>query len=332
MEYVPLAIGLVVLAAAVWLWRRTRGASWWLVRLGRLVLVVPVLSIALVTVTAGGTLVWYTHRPLPPPVRQELFQGVTYLRDVRAEPRPLVIHLVMIDLDAPGISFFVTPPQPIEGRDLPARTTSQFLDEFDVQVAINANYFEPWWSRTPWDYYPHVGDPVTVLGFASSAGEVYAWARWQPTLNLTRDNRASIGLSPPSDEVYHAVSGNYLLLSGGQLRGGAARAYQGDRHPRTAVALDEAGETLFLVVVDGRQPGYSEGVTLPELAAIIQEYGGYDAINLDGGGSSTLVMAGEGGRPAALNTPIDNYLPGRERPVANHLGVRALPLPGGAGP
>jgi exopolysaccharide biosynthesis protein len=45
------------------------------------------------------------------------------------------------------------------------------------------------------------------------------------------------------------------------------------------------------------------------------------AMAMDGGGSSTLVVEGEDGSPRILNTPIDNYIPGRERPVGNHLGI-----------
>jgi hypothetical protein len=44
-------------------------------------------------------------------------------------------------------------------------------------------------------------------------------------------------------------------------------------------------------------------------------------MSLDGGGSSTLVIEGEDGLPEILNSPIDSYIPGRERPVANHLGI-----------
>jgi exopolysaccharide biosynthesis protein len=73
--------------------------------------------------------------------------------------------------------------------------------------------------------------------------------------------------------------------------------------------------------VDGRQPFYSEGITLKELADLMISLGAQNAMNLDGGGSSTMVVEGEDGRPRILNSPIDNYIPGRERPVANHLGI-----------
>jgi exopolysaccharide biosynthesis protein len=51
------------------------------------------------------------------------------------------------------------------------------------------------------------------------------------------------------------------------------------------------------------------------------DLGAYYAMNLDGGGSSTMVIEGANGEPVILNSPIDSRIPGRERPVANHLGI-----------
>jgi exopolysaccharide biosynthesis protein len=91
--------------------------------------------------------------------------------------------------------------------------------------------------------------------------------------------------------------------------------------PRSAIGYSKNGRYLYLVVVDGRQPLYSEGMTVQELARLMQSTGAYYAMNLDGGGSSTLVAQGRDGKPRVLNSPIDQRIPGRERPVANHLGV-----------
>jgi hypothetical protein len=91
-------------------------------------------------------------------------------------------------------------------------------------------------------------------------------------------------------------------------------------HPRTAVGTDAAGETLYVVVVDGRQEGYSEGMSLPELGDLILEFGAYDALNFDGGGSSTLVVR-RGGALDVLNSPIDRGRPGKQRPIANHMAI-----------
>jgi len=98
----------------------------------------------------------------------------------------------------------------------------------------------------------------------------------------------------------------------------------GDRvQPRTAVGLDRAGRRLVIVVVDGRQPGYSDGATLTEVAQILMDTGVYTGFNLDGGGSSTLVMKGLDGEAVLLNSPIHIRMAGNERPVGNHLGIYA---------
>jgi exopolysaccharide biosynthesis protein len=91
--------------------------------------------------------------------------------------------------------------------------------------------------------------------------------------------------------------------------------------PRTAIGINRNGRWLYIVVVDGRQPFYSEGATFGELADILIKFGANYAMALDGGGSSTMVIEGEDGEPVILNSPIDQYVPGRERPVANHLGL-----------
>jgi hypothetical protein len=290
---------------------------WVVKRILRIVLVVVVI----LAFFLGGLYFWYTHRPLPAELEQALFEGISLVRDVRRQPRPLVINVVTVDLDAPGIGFLVTPGEP--GQDLPlrARKTSQFLDEFDVQVAVNGDFAVPFYTHSPWDYYPRVGDPVDVHGFASSRGVVYAIGQKGATLYLSRDNQVSF--EEPLGEVYNAISGAPMLVREGRVVA-TSSGMDGEPHPRTAIALDQEARRLIIVVVDGRQPNYSEGVTMTELAEIVIEFGGYTALNLDGGGSTTCAAEGASGQPVLLNSPIDNLIPGRERPVANHLGVYAL--------
>jgi hypothetical protein len=285
------------------------------------------LIISLLLVIAAGYYFWYHHRPIPTNVRQTLFEGIAYVRESRSTPRPLVIHVVIVDLRAPGIAFLVTPPQPNGGRQLRARTTSTFLNEFGLQLAINGDFFLPWWSYSPFHYAPRPGEPVDVYGFASSKGQIYAKgdpARY-PTLYISADNHAQFGT--PIGEVYNAISGNALFVEQGKVTDAAFReAYHIDPHPRTAVGLTKDGRTLVIVVVDGRQPNYSEGISLGELAEIMIAYGVETALNLDGGGSSALIIQGQNGGSLALNSPIDNLIPGRERTVGNHLGVYARKL------
>ena len=256
-------------------------------------------------------------RPQPKPVTQSLFEGVKYQREALGSPRSMVIHVVTVDLRAPGIRLLVTPGDPKAERSLKARTTSQFLNEFGVQLAINGDGFTPWYSNNLLDYYPHTGDSVEPIGFAASQGTVYSEeSEGQPVLYFSRTNQVRFGL--PTGKIYNAISGNLMIVQDGRV----LPDLEGQTEPRTAIGVDKRGKNLVLVVVDGRQPGYSEGATLEELASILVEHGAYIGMNLDGGGSSTLVME-RGSRPAVLNTPINNGIPGRERPVGNHLGIYA---------
>jgi hypothetical protein len=269
-----------------------------------------------------GALLFYDRgRPAPIPLKRTLYEGVIYRRVVQLTPRPMIAHVIVIDTKVSNIALLVTPPDSDGELPLKARTTSQFLDEFGVQIAINGDGFDPWWSNGPADYYPHVGDSVVPLGLTASRGKIYTEGvpkdvGTEPTFFISRSNGLSFNKRP--DRIFQAISGDRMLLQQGQI---SADLEAGEPDPRTAVGLNKNGRYLFLVVVDGRQPFYSEGATFTQLAQLMIDQGAYVAMSLDGGGSSTLVVEGENGEPVILNSPIDNYIPGRERPVANHLGV-----------
>ncbi len=271
----------------------------------------------LVAVLLGAVAVYDRGRPAPVPMKQRLFDGVTYVRYVRWSPRPMVIHVLTIDMKAGGMRLLVTPPDDKNSQfPLNARTTSQFMQESGAQIAVNGDGFSPWWSRSVADYYPHVGDPVQPRGTAASRGKVY-WTSHAAVPTLYISSRNAFSFDAPA-RPFNAISGETLLLTGGQVIPDLNdRATQ----PRTAVGYSKNGRYLYLVVVDGRQPLYSEGMTVQELALFMQSIGAAYAMNLDGGGSSTMVVQAPNGQPRILNSPIDNYIPGRERPVANHLGI-----------
>lgn len=257
----------------------------------------------------------------PEPLEQQLFTGVEYVREVKTAPRPMVVHIVTIDLQAPGIRVLVTPPEDASAsKPLSARTTTEFVEGFDVQLAVNGSGFKPWYATGPF-YFPHSGDRVRPLGYAVSRGEQYARDTGeQPILYFSPNNKASILQAPAN--VQNALAGLDWIMQNNETREGLDT----ELHPRTAAGVNRASTKLVLVVVDGRQPGYSEGATLQEIARIMRQYGAWDAINLDGGGSSTLVAADENGEPAVLNSPIQQGIPGNQRPVGNHLGIFAKPV------
>jgi hypothetical protein len=307
-------------------------------------LLLGALALIALAVLAGTARLWTGIRSRSAATNQTLFQGVTYTREIRGEPRRMVIHVVTVDLRVPGIVFLVTPGDPKADLPLKARTTSQFLDEFGVQIAVNGDGVTPWRSNGLLDYYPHTGDPVDPIGLAASNGVTYSDdTDAEPTLYISRANQAKF--NSPIGKVYNAISGNVMLVEQGkslysqpdqlaqpksEKRGNQPTAEPPQNasetpQPRTAVALDRRSQKLIIVVVDGRQPGFSEGATLAELADILIAHGGFTGMNLDGGGSSTLVIE-KNGKPAVLNSPIDNQIPGRERPVGNHLGIFVRPV------
>jgi hypothetical protein len=283
------------------------------------ILIFLIISIGLILL-AGGYFLFSRGRPAPVPVKTEIMDGVTYLRIIHYFPHSMIAHVLVIDKKIGKPQFMVTPPDDIDGGALKARTTSQFLEEFGVQIAVNGDGFFPWWSRSPVDYYPHVGDPVTPNGFSASYGDRYANGLQnispEPTLYISRRNELTY--NKPPNKIFHALSGDRMLIQGGEV---IPDLDDTEIDPRTAIGTNRNGRFTYLIVVDGRQPFYSEGATFAELADLVKDLGAFNAMSLDGGGSSTMVIEGENSEPVILNSPIDSYIPMRERPVANHFGV-----------
>lgn len=148
-----------------------------------------------------------------------------------------------------------------------------------------------------------VGDEVLLTG-AGAAGELVG--------RLAVGDEVTISIETPGLEepVALAVGGGPVLIREGNLQMGPSA--NDPRHPRTAVGFNE--REIILVTVDGRQGRWSVGMSMHELALLMQELGCTDAVNLDGGGSSTAWVRG-----AVVNRPSD----GGERRIANALLLRS---------
>jgi LPXTG-motif cell wall-anchored protein len=122
-------------------------------------------------------------------------------------------------------------------------------------------------------------------------------------------------LNEPWNNVQEAVGGNPLLVEDGRLANIENNSFNNAVAPRTAVGIKADG-SVFFVVIDGRNPGYSEGITIHELAKLMLDLGAVQALNLDGGGSSTLAARQPGDKEiSVVNKPSD----GSERSIANSL-------------
>lgn len=243
-----------------------------------------------------------------------------------AQPRALRVWIATIDLTVPGVELVVSEPVPLEQRvdgqrETLCATTLEFARRQRVQLAINASAFDPLRSAPD--------EPMNVVGLAAASGRIYS----QPdgrfgALYVGRAGRIALKGPPQSGEaVWHVLPGFGMLIDDGRVAVSPSEADSkfGGRHPRTAVGADREGRTLWIVVADGRQPGTSEGLALVELAALFRTLGCWDALNLDGGGSTTLVLQDGDGEHWVLNTPVGRGVPGTLRQCANHLGIRLPP-------
>lgn len=117
------------------------------------------------------------------------------------------------------------------------------------------------------------------------------------------------------DQIDTAFGGGGLLLLNGQ-EAPATDIVAAGRQPRTAFGVSQDGTKAIMMVVDGR--GDSIGATHSEMAALMKEYGAYEALHLDGGGSSTMVVKTiDDAAPQLQNTPSD----GAQRKVIASVGV-----------
>lgn len=258
-------------------------------------------------------------RSLP---EHEIFDGIAYSQERIGRRSPVMTHFLKIDLSAEGIRPAITTPCDDVAKAFCAKTTAVFLKETRVQVAVNASYFYPFRERTFWHFRPRAGEHAFPLGVVIAEGERLAPPRAEyPSLCFGRD-RASIqidGACP--EETLNAIAGRVVIEPGDKLD---EQGFAGKAYPLTLAGLDNSGTTLFILIVDGKQPFYSDGLKLRDGAEILIRRGAAKVLQLDGGGSTTLVIEGTNGA-RTLNSPIHTKIPGRQRPVATHLGFFALP-------
>lgn len=287
------------------------------------VLAAALLSSSCATVPGPGTALRQADADYTP-----LRPGLEYRRIRKDLPRPLLIHVLRADLNAGGLEVR-TPsgpdpdgPGPAEARlESPLRLarTSRAL------VLVNASSFGvigyPEGERPP-VYLRGMG--VDIAGLAADSGRIASPSNPRYA-SFFVDGRgvpriAGHGETPEREVAVREAAAGFSPLV---VRGEVAEERGGDIEPRTAVGLDGRGR-LILAVAEGRRPGRSEGLTLGELAELMLGLGCVDALNLDGGGSSVLVVRVPGRGYRVLTPPTDGAGPLRfRRPVPNALAVVA---------
>ena len=258
---------------------------------------------------------------------QPIFEGIDYATSFTDEPVPQTVNSFRVDLFNPNIQLLSTPSNGDLPEETIAQTTSQFLEEFDLQVAVNANFFAPCCDA--------VSEPKDLINLAVSNGEIVSPSdgivsenigEVPGSLLITEDNQAEIVSTNPGDDfsnIFTAVSAGPRLLVDGEIVVDEIPPDDfSDLNPRTAVGISEDEQFLTLLTIDGRQPGLSEGATLFQTGEWLLRFDAYQGLNLDGGGSTTMVREDRFGNPQILNNPSG----GAERFNGNNFGAFANPL------
>lgn len=234
-----------------------------------------------------------------------------------------------VDLTDPDVQLFTT-PKCTNGcaLDTLAENTSHFVEQYGVQAAVNGGFYAS--SFGPND--TPLGTADDVLGLAINQGLVVS--PQDSTTNrvafLFTTNKQVIYIPTNSFPgtntagIYTAVSGNNPLLINGT---NVQPSNPNDRDPRTALGLSQDRRYLYMMTIDGRQPGWSDGTDFYNVGEWLKRFGAWDGMAIDGGGSTTMVMANCEGKAVRLNRSSFVYQYGRERNVGHNFGVRAAPLP-----
>ena len=269
---------------------------------------------------------------------REYYPGIFHLSLEREQPRLMKIQLMKINLKDGRYGFTGTPKPELWGQPMPdfpelnvvteRERTAAFMEKarlpkeqggrgLNMVVAVNASPWRPW--QMPWNhkYAAH-------LGLAITDGEVLqADDLKRPSFVVLKNGNIDFRskANPIAiEDIMMSAPGFQVVLSKGEVLPGAAKATA--LAPRTGYGLSKEHDVFYIVIIDGRQKDYSLGATIGDVGRLLQEFGAYDALNMDGGGSSTLVVwdTTDGvGKPRILN----HQGGGAQRTVSYNVGIFA---------
>ena len=252
------------------------------------------------------------------PFAEDAAAGLAYCAGKIARPG-FSFWALRIDLDEAALRIVVKGGGGSADNILSTRV-SGFVRDNGLLAGINALPFNPVSAR--------VGEARSNAGIVVSEGIMVSPPHPPYDALVFFDDGGAAIVSQAdlasAENIANAVGGFHRILKGREL---TRRAESGkDRHPRSAAGLSGSGgdsaegRFLYLLVIDGRRIG-SIGATEGETALLLKALGATDGINLDGGGSSALVLRYPDGSLGAVNTPIHSGIPGRERAVAGCIGI-----------
>jgi exopolysaccharide biosynthesis protein len=260
--------------------------------------------------------------PAAPRTDAERAAPLVYWSELRTSPEALAIHVVRVDLQSKSIqvdALIADDPDGAGPAEAALTNPIELATRAHVLAAVNANAFAGLPDSTGKNTHDwHEGMPVNIAGIAvhdgvtrSAGGDSVAV---DVTFGIDVNGRPYLGPAHTGTALEEAVNAwSFRMIEDGV----PIPKPGGVRHPRTTVGVDSTGRWLYIVVVDGRQDGYSVGMTPRELSDLMLRLGAHRAANLDGGGSSIMMVAKDGA-VQIVNRPSG----GMPRPVPVLLTVR----------
>ena len=237
----------------------------------------------------------------------KIADGIELARLANEAP-PLIATIAKIDLKNPSLTIINTEKARFKKGFVLAETTLSFAKRNDTTIAINANFFTFKCSFLDSLYKP-LGLYINDYSVLSNAHSDFAQLVFSPN----REPLIQQGFDTSSDVMCGIAGFNQVLKDGKIVITGKSKKIDS----RTLIGINKTKDILFLLCVDGERKKISEGATLIKATKIMKEIGAYEAIELDGGGSSTLI--------AKINGKQHQLIPSSKkqfRKVATNLGFK----------
>ena len=243
----------------------------------------------------------------------EVAPGVIYTEIVYTDKNSANVRAYAISIKPGAATILTTMPSDSADKkgtvaNMKKQLSSAISNGKNVIAGVNADFFD-------------MGGTNVMRGLCIKDGVFISGTGDRPWFGITNDGNAVMGTAGEytnyKDKLFTAVGGSHIILkNGGTDNLSIGTEFSDTRHPRTAAGVTSDG-TVVLIVVDGRQPEISNGASLADLAYIMSTLDCVNAINLDGGGSSTFILKNEKGELVTENSPSAGSL----RAVANGLMI-----------
>lgn len=246
--------------------------------------------------------------------QRQLADGVLYMQVCYTDPGGLPHMVYILSVDPEKATFYTGTSQngfelmPREKQNVLEHMQASEADGIQVIAAVNGDFFA-------------ISSTYMPSGLCIKNGtRIHDNSSYRPFCAMTHDGQYLIG-DGKTDKVdlstlQTAVGGSHVIVRDGKIHDvGAKDEFSVTAHPRTLSGITKDGRIL-LVVVDGRQPEHSNGAPLVMCAKIMLALGAVEAINHDGGGSSTMILHSDD-QYEVVNSPSDGNL----RKVYNSIQI-----------